>query len=122
MGAGASRVYLEGVTIRFEDNVAGGGCVSDAREIHQIEYRWHPVRDLFPVASSMSPESTRGWDNRIRSWVRHPSAEGSPGPDLPAQSTCYQILPPNGAAAALAWRNRVQQPSERADGVSCDNC
>lgn len=116
MGAGASHVHLGGVTVRFEDNVAGGGCVSDAREIHQIEYRWHPVRDLFPVASSMSPESTRGWDNRIRSWVRHPSADDSAGPDHPTQSTCYQILPPNGAVAALAWRNRVQQPSERADG------
>jgi hypothetical protein len=56
----------------------------------------------------MSPESTRGWDIRLRSWVRHPSA------DALSQSVAYQVLPPNGAVAALAWRSRGQQP-ERGD-------
>jgi hypothetical protein len=77
--------------------------LSEPREIHQVEYRWHPVKDLFPVASSMSPESTRGWDIRMRAWVRHPPV------DAPSQSVCYQVLPPNGAVAALAWRSRQQQ-------------
>ena len=84
--------------------------MTDAREIHQVEYRWHPVKDLFPVASSMSPESTRGWDIRMRSWVRHPPV------DAPSHSVCYQVLPPNGSVAALAWRSRVAQPSGRAGG------
>jgi hypothetical protein len=84
--------------------------VTDAREIHQVEYRWHPVKDLFPVASSMSPESTRGWDIRMRSWVRHPPV------DAPSHSVCYQVLPPNGSVAALAWRSRVAQPSGRGGG------
>jgi hypothetical protein len=84
--------------------------VTDAREIHQVEYRWHPVKDLFPVASSMSPESTRGWDIRMRSWVRHPAV------DAPSHSVCYQILPPNGSVAALAWRSRVAQASGRGSG------
>jgi hypothetical protein len=74
--------------------------LSEPREIHQVEYRWHPVKDLFPVASSMSPESTRGWDIRMRAWVRHPPV------DAPVQSVCYQVLPPNGAVTALAWRSR----------------
>jgi hypothetical protein len=55
------------------------------------------------VASSMSPESTRGWDIRMRAWVRHPPV------DAPSQSVCYQVLPPNGAVAALGWRSRQQQ-------------
>ena len=55
------------------------------------------------MASSMSPESTRGWDIRMRAWVRHPPV------DAPSQSVCYQVLPPNGAVAALAWRSRQQQ-------------
>jgi hypothetical protein len=84
--------------------------VTDAREIHQVEYRWHPVKDLFPVASSMSPESTRGWDIRLRTWVRHPPV------DTPSQSVSYQILPPNGSVAALAFRSRVAQASARGGG------
>jgi hypothetical protein len=76
--------------------------VADPREIHQIEYRWHPVRDLCPIASSMSPDSTRGWDSRIRAWVRHPAAEA------PVESVCYQLLPPNGSLAALAFRYRMR--------------
>jgi len=39
----------------------------------------------------------------MRAWVRHPPV------DAPSQSVCYQVLPPNGAVAALAWRSRQQQ-------------
>jgi hypothetical protein len=82
--------------------------MTDTRDIHQIEYRWHQTRDLSPVASSMSAESTRGWDSRIRAWVRHPSV------DEPSESVCYQHLPND--AAALAWRYRDRQVAERAPG------
>jgi hypothetical protein len=84
--------------------------VADPREVHQIEYRWHPVRDLCPIASSMSPDSTRGWDSRIRAWVRHPSAEA------PVESVCYQLLPPNGSLAALAFRYRMQGGGDAGTG------
>jgi hypothetical protein len=80
--------------------------VADPREIHQIEYRWHPVRDLCPIASSMSPDSTRGWDSRIRAWVGHPVGEA------PAESVCYQLLPPNGSLAGLAFRYRLRAGGE----------
>ena len=83
--------------------------MTDTRDIHQIEYRWHQTRDLSPVASSMSQESTRGWDSRIRAWVRHPNV------DEPSESVCYQILP--NEAAALAWRYRDRQAAERGDGT-----
>lgn len=81
----------------------------DARDLHQIEYRHHPTRDLSPVASSMSSESLRAWDSRIRMWVRHPHA------DRLSESVCYQLFP-NGLAA-LAWRYWDQRTAERADGT-----
>ena len=83
--------------------------MTDARDIHQIEYRWHYTRDFSPVASSMSQQSTRGWDSRIRGWVRHPNV------DQPSESVCYQILP--NEAAALAWRYRDRQAAELEDGT-----
>jgi hypothetical protein len=84
--------------------------MAGAQDLHQIEYRHHPVRDLSPVASSMSsPDSLRAWDSRIRAWVRHPHA------DRLAESACYQLLP-NGQAA-LAWRYWDQRAAERADGT-----
>jgi hypothetical protein len=55
----------------------------------------------------MSPDSTRGWDSRIRPWVGHPAAEA------PAHSVCYQMLPPNGSLAALAFRYRMRQQAQR---------
>ena len=64
--------------------------------VDQIEYRWDPVRDMSPLASSLSPELTRGWDPHIRPWVRHPNV------DAPAESVCYQALPAD--MVALAWR------------------
>jgi hypothetical protein len=83
--------------------------VADAQDIiHQIEYRWHDRRDLSPIASTMSPDSLRGWDSWIRTWVRHPHAEGLGG------SVCYQVQP-NGRAA-LAWRYEDRQTAEGADG------
>src|SRR5579863_3560562 len=82
----------------------------DARDaIHQIEYRWHDRRDLSPVASTMSPESQRGWDSWIRAWVRHPHA------DKLFESVCYQVLP-NGRAA-LAWRYEDLRPAARELGT-----
>lgn len=54
----------------------------------------------------MSPDSTRGWDSRIRAWVGHPAAEA------PAESVCYQLLPPNGSLAALAFRYRLRAGGE----------
>ncbi len=84
--------------------------MADPREIHQIEYRWHPVRDLSPIASSMSPDSTRGWDSRIQAWVRHPAA------DAPVESVRYQLLPPNGSLAALAFRYRMRAGGEAGTG------
>ena len=83
--------------------------MADAREvIHQIEYRHHQLKDLTPVASSMSPDSLRGWDSRVRTWVRHPAV------DRVTESACYRIFP-NGHAA-LAFRYRDSQAAERADG------
>jgi hypothetical protein len=83
--------------------------VADARDIvHQIEYRWHDRRDLSPVASTMSPQSLRGWDSWIRTWVRHPHTDGL------WESVCYQILPTG--RAALAWRYEDWQAAEREDG------
>lgn len=82
----------------------------DAQDLHQIEYRHHQTRDLSPVATSMpSPESVRGWDSRIRAWVRHPHA------DRLSESVCYQLL--SNAQAALAWRYWDQRAAERADGT-----
>ncbi len=46
----------------------------------------------------------------MRAWVRHPPV------DAPSQSVCYQVLPPNGAVAALAWRSRQQQAGGREGG------
>lgn len=83
--------------------------MTDTPDIHQIEYRWHHTRDLSPVASSMSQESTRGWDSRIRAWVRHPNV------DQPAESVRYQIFP--NEFAALAWRYRNLQAAELDDGT-----
>jgi hypothetical protein len=84
--------------------------VTDARDVvHQIEYRWDPVKDMSPVASSMSPELTQGWDPRIRPWVRHPNV------DAPLESVCYQVL--SAETAALAWRCRDRQAAEREGGA-----
>ena len=57
----------------------------------------------------MSQESLRGWDARIRAWVRHPHVEGL------SESVCYQVFP-NGRAA-LAWRYWDRQAAEREDGT-----
>ena len=74
-----------------------GSEVAGAQDIvDQIEYRWHDKRDFSPFASTMSAESLRGWDSRIRTWVRHPHVDGL------RESLCYQVQP-NGYAA-LAWR------------------
>jgi len=84
--------------------------VTDASDIvHQIEYRWDPVKDMSPVASSMSPELTLGWDSRIRPWVRHPNV------DAPLESVCYHVL--SAEMVALAWRYRDRQAAEREDGA-----
>src|SRR5262249_34170755 len=77
--------------------------------IHQIEYRWHDRRDLSPSASTMSPDSLRGWDSWIRTWVRHPHVEGL------GESVCYQVHPTG--RAALAWRYEDLQAADRADGT-----
>jgi hypothetical protein len=83
--------------------------VTNARDVvHQIEYRWDPVKDMSPVASSMSPELTKGWDPRIRPWVRHPNV------DAPLESVCYQVL--SAETVALAWRYRDRQAAAREDG------
>jgi hypothetical protein len=78
--------------------------------IHQIEYRWHDRKDLSPIASTMSPDSLRGWDSWIRTWVRHPHVEGL------GESVCYQIDHSTGRAA-LAWRYEDWQAADRADGT-----
>jgi len=83
--------------------------MADAQELHQIEYRHHQMKDLSPVTSSMSAESVRQWDARIRPWVRHPHT------DTLSESVCYQVFP-NGQAA-LAWRYWDQRAAERADGT-----
>ena len=64
--------------------------------IHQIEYSWHPTRDMYPVASSMSPESVRSWHGRLAALVRHPGV----GP--PNDSMRYEIF--GQGLAALIWR------------------
>ena len=79
------------------------------RDVDQIEYRWDPVKDMSPVVSSMSAESTQGWDPRVRPWVRHPSV------DAPSESVCYRVFPTG--TAALAWRYRDRQAAERKDGA-----
>jgi len=84
--------------------------MADAQgSMDQIEYRWHHLRDLSPFASSMSPESVRGWDSWIRNWVRHPYLDGL------SESVCYQVQP-NGRAA-LAWRYRDSRAAGREDGT-----
>ncbi len=82
--------------------------MADARDLHQIEYRHHQTKDLSPVASSMSTESLRAWDSRIRMWVRHPHA------DRLSESLCYQVLA--AGQAALALRYWDQRAAERTDG------
>lgn len=77
--------------------------------IHQIEYRWHDRRDLSPIASTMSPDSLRGWDSWIRTWVRHPHVEGL------GESVCYQVQ--SSGRAALAWRYEDEQVADRADAA-----
>ncbi len=81
----------------------------DAQDLHQIEYRHHQTKDLSPFASSMSPDSLRAWDSRIRAWVRHPHA------DRLSESMCYQVFP--SGQAAVAWRYWDQRAAERADGT-----
>jgi hypothetical protein len=83
--------------------------MADAQELHQIEYRHHQMKDLSPVTSSMSVESVRQWDARIRTWVRHPHA------DRLSESVCYQVF--SNGQAALAWRYWDQRAAERADGT-----
>jgi hypothetical protein len=82
--------------------------MADARDLHQIEYRHHQTKDLSPVASSMSTESLRAWDSRVRMWVRHPHA------DQLSESVCYQVLA--AGQAALALRYWDQRAAERTDG------
>src|SRR5438105_4001083 len=62
---------------------------------------------MSPYSSSMSAESTRGWDPLIRPWVRHPNV------DAPSESVRYQVFPTG--KAALAWRYRDRQPAGRKD-------
>jgi hypothetical protein len=82
----------------------------DSQDLHQIEYRHHQRRDLYPIASSMSSaESLQGWHSRIDAWVRHPHN------DRLSESVCYQVFP-NGQAA-LAWRLWDQRAAERSDGT-----
>src|ERR1700678_2172691 len=83
--------------------------MADGRELHQIEYRHHPTKDLSPVASSLPPEALPQWNLWIRSWVRHPVA------DRLSESACYQLLP--SGQAALAWRYWDQRSVERRDGT-----
>lgn len=73
----------------------------ESQEIHQIEYRWQPARDMSPVATSMSPNSARLWVQRIGPWVRHP------GVDAPTDSVRYEVF--GDRAAALVWRQRDRQ-------------
>ena len=81
----------------------------DGPDLNQIEYRHHPTRDLWPVASSMSAQSKSSWHAQIRAWVRHPHDERL------SESACYQVLA-NGNAA-LAWRYWDERAAERADGT-----
>lgn len=83
--------------------------MADAQDLHQIEYRHHQTKDLSPFASSMSPDSLRAWDSRIRPWVRHPHA------DRLSESMCYQVFP--SGQAAVAWRYWDERAAERADGT-----
>ena len=82
--------------------------MAESPELHQIEYRWQPAKDMSAVASSMSPESFRSWVQRIGPWVRHP------GVDAPTDSVRYEIF--GDRAAALAWRQRDRQAVEFEDG------
>jgi hypothetical protein len=82
--------------------------VAEPQEIHQIEYRWQPAKDMSAVASSMSPDSDRLWIQRIGPWVRHP------GVDAPTDSVRYEIF--GNGIAALAWRQRDRQAVEFEDG------
>ncbi len=82
--------------------------MAESQEIHQIEYRWQPTKDMSAVASSMSPESFRSWVQRIGPWVRHP------GVDAPTDSVRYEMF--GDRAAALAWRQRDRQAVEFEDG------
>ena len=77
--------------------------------IDQIEYRWHDKRDFFPLASTMSAGSVRGWNSRIQAWVRHPHVDGL------RQSLRYQVQP-NGYAA-LAWRYEDWPVAGRVSGM-----
>ncbi len=84
--------------------------MAESQGLHQIEYRHHQTRDLYPIASSMSSaESLQGWHSRIDGWVRHPHN------DRLSESMCYQVFP-NGQAA-LAWRLWDQRAAERSDGT-----
>ncbi|HEY6787726.1 MAG TPA: hypothetical protein VI365_10475 [Trebonia sp.] len=84
--------------------------MAQSQDLHQIEYRHHQTRDLYPIASSMSSaESLQGWHSRIDPWVRHPRG------DRLSESMCYQVFP-NGQAA-LAWRLWDPRAAERSDGT-----
>lgn len=73
-----------------------------------MEYRHHPTRDLWPVASSMSLQSKSSWHAQIKAWVRHPHDGRFP------ESACYQVLPSGNAA--FAWRYWNERAAVRADG------
>ena len=82
---------------------------SSIQKVHQIEYGWHPSRDMSPMATSMSRKSMLGWDAHIRAWVRHPNVEE------PSESVRYQVFPDG--AAALAWRYRNIEAAEAQGGL-----
>ena len=86
--------------------------MTDPRDVvHQIEYRWQHEKDLSPFATTMSLPMTAGWDDLIRSWVRHPHVARL------SESVCYKVWDHTGDAA-LAWRYRDQAAAERTDGTS----
>ena len=74
------------------------------RDIDQIEYRWHPVKDMSPVVSSMSAEVDSGDGIPDTAMGASPQRRRAVG---------KRVLPDlSHRAAALAWRYRDRQAAD----------
>lgn len=85
--------------------------MSRSRDVHQIEFRWQPRKDLCPVARSFpSAETADAWFGRLAGLIR----PATPRPDLgvPDCSIVYQDYPDG--SAALVWREYA------ADAIALD--
>ena len=86
---------------------------SPADDVHQLEFRWRPGKDLYPVAVSAQPASAvQDWFSKLSGFVR-PASPSSPG--IPDRSIVYQVFRDN--TAAIVWRSWDPDAIQLDDGT-----